>query len=141
MGDWDSQKLGRVFAPVSRRTQSRLAKSITSLTRLTSTHRVEDAPRLGFHGKQPWLAIMYRHEVDSTSLTLIPIMNLFDSNSDTTYTVTIPIMVPAKILFMMYIHSHRKLWKPVGAMVNIYFSDSGYVIIWRPPLNYLAAAT
>ena len=32
------------------------------------------------------------------------------------------------------------LRKPVGATVNIYFSDRRYLIIWRPPLNYLAAA-
>ena len=36
---------------------------------------------------------------------------------------------------------NSKLRKPVGATVNIYFSDSRHLIIWRPPLNYLAPAT
>ena len=33
------------------------------------------------------------------------------------------------------------LRKPVGATVNIYFSDRRYLIIWQPPLNYMAVAT
>ena len=33
------------------------------------------------------------------------------------------------------------LQKPVGATVNMYFSDRRYLIIWRRPFNYLAAVT
>ena len=36
--------------------------------------------------------------------------------------------------------ARRNLRKLVGATVNEYFSDSQHLIIWRPPLNYLAAA-
>ena len=56
------------------------------------------------------------------------------------------IMCQTTRLLIMVLHKLRfnnitSLRKSVGATVNIYFSDRHYLIIWRPLLNYLAAAT